>query len=67
VSASASYQRATGERSAREIADQRLLPIIRAVHEANYDAYGYRRTWKALVRAGEYVPRCQVQLTNAVQ
>jgi putative transposase len=31
------------------------------VHEASYCAYGYRRTWKALTRAGEQVPRCRVQ------
>jgi putative transposase len=61
VSASAYYQRATGERSAREIADERLLERIRQVHEANYHAYGYRRTWKQLLREGERVPRCQVQ------
>jgi putative transposase len=61
VSASAYYQRATGERSARAVADERLLPVIREVHEANYSAYGYRRTWKALGRAGEHAPRCQVQ------
>ena len=61
VSASAYYQRATGERSARQIEDERLPAIIREVHEANYCAYGYRRTWKALRRAGERVPRCQVQ------
>jgi putative transposase len=61
VSASAYYQRATGERAAREIADERLLERIRQVHEANYCAYGYRRTWKQLLREGETVPRCQVQ------
>jgi len=61
VSASAYYQRATGERSAREIEDERLLERIREIHVANYEAYGYRRTWKALRRAGEQVPRCQVQ------
>ena len=61
VSASAYYQRASGEGSARAVEDERLLPIIRRVHEANYEAYGYRRTWKALLRAGEQVPRCQVQ------
>jgi putative transposase len=61
VSASAYHQRATGERSARTVADEQLLPIIRKVHEANYEAYGYRRTWKALLRAGEHVPRCQIQ------
>ncbi len=61
VSASAYYQRKTGERSAREVEDERLLARIREVHEANYCAYGYRRTWKALTRAGEHAPRCQVQ------
>jgi putative transposase len=61
VSASAYYQRATGERSARAIEDERLLGEIRTTHARNYSAYGYRRTWKALRRAGEQVPRCQVQ------
>jgi putative transposase len=61
VSASAYYHRATGERSARELDDERLLARIRETHKANYEAYGYRRTWKALRRAGEPAPRCQVQ------
>ena len=61
VSVSAYYQRATGERSARELEDERLLARIREIHQANFEAYGYRRTWKALLRAGEHVPRCQVQ------
>jgi putative transposase len=61
VSASAYYQRAKGERCAREIEDQRLLAVICETHKANYEAYGYRRTWKALRRAGEIAPRCQVQ------
>ncbi len=61
VSASAYYQRKTGERSPRQLEDERLLEKIREVHEANYCAYGYRRTWKALTRAGEQAPRCQVQ------
>src|SRR4051812_20919000 len=61
VSASAYYRRATGERSARQVEDERLLERIRESHTANYEAYGYRRTWKALRRAGEHVPRCQVQ------
>jgi putative transposase len=61
VSASAYYHRASAERSAREIEDERLLGRIREVHEANFEAYGYRRTWKALLRAGEQVSRCQVQ------
>ena len=61
VSASAYYQRAQGERSARAVEDERLLGLIRQVHAANYEAYGYRRTWKALLREGERVPRCRVQ------
>ena len=61
VSASAYYRRASGERSPRAVEDERLLAIIRELHKANYEAYGYRRTWKALLRAGEQVPRCQVQ------
>jgi transposase InsO family protein len=61
VSASAYYQRRTGVRSARAVQDERLLGVIGKVHKANYEAYGYRRTWKALLRAGERVPRCQGQ------
>lgn len=61
VSASAYYQRAGGQRSARAVEDERLLGIIRRVHEDNYEAYGYRRTWKAMLRKGETAPRCQVQ------
>ena len=61
VSASAYYQRRSGERCARAREDERLLERIREVHKANYEAYGYRRTWKALGRIGESAPRCQVQ------
>ena len=61
VSASAHYERASGERSAREIEDERLLGHIRELHAANYYAYGYRRMWKALGRAGETVGRDRVK------
>jgi putative transposase len=61
VSASAYYQRANGQRSKRAVEDERLLGRIRELHAANYYAYGYRRMWKTLNRAGEPVPRCQVQ------
>jgi transposase InsO family protein len=61
VSASAYFQRARGERSARDLEDERLLAVIREAHRVNFEACGYRRMWKALRRAGEHVPRCQVQ------
>jgi hypothetical protein len=61
VSVSAYYERRNGRRSARAVEDDRLLARIREVQAANYYAYGYRRMWKALRRAGEQVPRCQVQ------
>jgi putative transposase len=61
VSASAYYQRATGERSERAVDDERLLDRIGEMHAANYYAYGYRRMWKALLRAGEDVGRDRVK------
>jgi putative transposase len=70
VSASAYYQRATGQRSQRAIQDERLLGRIRELHAANYYAYGSRRLWIALQRAGEPVARCTVERlmrTHAIQ
>ncbi len=61
VSASAYYRRKVSPPSARSLSDERLLETIRGTDKENYEAYGYRRTWKALRRAGETVPRCQVQ------
>jgi putative transposase len=61
VSASAYYERRSGRRSARELEDERLLGRIRELHQANYCAYGYRRMWLALRRAGEQVGRSRVQ------
>jgi len=61
VSASAYYRRRSGRRSARAVEDERLLGRIRDLHAGNYYAYGYRRIWKALLRAGEQAPRCRVQ------
>lgn len=61
VSASAFYERASGRRSARQLEDERLLARIEELHEANYCAYGYRRTWKALLRGGESVGRDRVK------
>jgi putative transposase len=61
VSASAYYHRASGQRSARRVEDERLLQVIGELHASNYYAYGYRRMWKALLRAGEPVGRDRVK------
>jgi transposase InsO family protein len=61
VSASAYYQRKTGRRSQRAVEDERLLGRIRELQAANYYAYGSRRMWVALRRAGEPVARCTVE------
>jgi putative transposase len=61
VSASAYYQRATGAKSARRVQDERLLEVIERVHARNYGAYGYRKTWLALRRAGVEVGRDAVK------
>ena len=61
MSASAYYERRTGRRSERSRKDEQLLKRIKEIHAANYYAYGYRRMWKALLRAGEPAARCTVQ------
>ena len=60
VSASAYFQRAKGERAARELEDERLLAVIREAHRVNFEAYGYRRMWKALRRANEILKSASV-------
>jgi putative transposase len=60
VSASAYYQRHTGERSARSVEDERLVARIREVHEQNFECYGYPRVWHQLQREGEHVGRDHV-------
>lgn len=61
VSASAYYARRSGPPSRRALEDERLLRLIEETHAANYYAYGYRRTWKALRRAGVAVGRDRVR------
>jgi putative transposase len=60
VSASAYYQRNTGERSERQVEDERLTARIRTVFAENYECYGVRRMHAALLRDGERVGRDQV-------
>lgn len=59
VSASAYWQRRTGQRSARQLEDERLTGVIRRIFTENYECYGYRRLHAALLRAGEAVGRDQ--------
>ena len=61
MSASAYYHRATGQRSERVVQDERLLGVIKTTHAANYFAYGYRKMWLALGRAGHDVGRDHVK------
>jgi putative transposase len=61
VSASAYYQRKSGERSARQVEDERLLALIEETHERDYCAYGYRKMWLVLKRAGHDVGRDRVK------
>jgi putative transposase len=60
VSASAYYQRESGERSERAIEDERLIAKIRTLFAENYECYGVRRMHHALLRDGELVGRDQV-------
>jgi putative transposase len=60
VSASAYYQRASGQRSPRRIEDDRLVGRVCEVHQANYECYGYRRVHAQLVREGEGAGRDQI-------
>lgn len=60
VSASTYYQRATGERSARSVEDERLIARIHQVYEENFECYGYPRVWHELRRQGEQVGRDRV-------
>jgi putative transposase len=60
VSASAYYQRRTGERSARQVEDERLTARIGEVHSENFECYGYPRVWHELRRQGEEVGRDRV-------
>ena len=61
VSASAYYERATGRRCQRQLEDERLLGQVRELHRKNFEAYGSRRMWKALLRDGWQVGRSRVE------
>jgi hypothetical protein len=46
--------------SARAVSDERLVPIVKAVHEDNFGVSGARKLWHAFRRQGERVGRDQV-------
>jgi putative transposase len=52
VSRAAHYERLSGHRSPRAIRDEQLVATIGRLHEANFEAYGYRKMHLALRRAG---------------
>lgn len=60
VSASAYYRRKTGKPSARAVEDVRLGVKIREVFNANYECYGYRRMYHAMLREREQIGRDHV-------
>lgn len=45
--------------SARELRDQVLMPIILALWQVNFEVYGARKLWKAMLRAGHEIGRDQ--------
>ncbi len=45
--------------SARQLRDAVLMPILLAIWTANFEVYGVRKMWKAMVRAGHDIGRDQ--------
>ena len=45
--------------SARQLRDAMLMPILFAIWTANFEVYGVRKMWKAMVRAGHDIGRDQ--------
>lgn len=54
------WQRDPARRPARTQRDERLLPAIRRVWDANHQVYGAKKVWKQLNREGLPVARCTV-------
>jgi transposase InsO family protein len=61
VSRSAHYERVSGRRSARAVADQQHVEVIRKVHGENFEANGYPKIQLALRRHGVEVGRDRVK------
>ena len=60
-SESAYYRRRSGARSRRSVEDEQLVSVICNLHARNWYAYGARRMWLALRRAGHDVGRDRVR------
>ena len=46
IAPSTYYEHRRSYPTRREITDEQLKPLIRAVHEANYGVYGARKVWR---------------------
>jgi putative transposase len=60
VSRSGYYAWRQREPSARQLANQRLMDLIRAIHRASRGLYGYRKVHRALLARGEVCGRNRV-------
>ena len=60
IAPSSYYAAKTRPRSARAVADQQRLEVIRRVHADNYGVYGVRKMHAELNRRGHRIARCTV-------
>jgi putative transposase len=61
VAPSSYYAAKTRPPSARAVADQQRVQVIRAIHADNYGVYGVRKMHAELNRRGHQIARCTVQ------
>jgi hypothetical protein len=61
LSESAYYARKKRPKSARQVRDEQLMPLIEQVHAESGGTYGVRRITRALKRKGVHVARCTVE------
>jgi transposase InsO family protein len=60
IAPSTYYASKVRPQAARSLSDERLLPILKAVHADNFSVYGARKMWHAMRREGEEIGRDQV-------
>jgi putative transposase len=61
VAPSTYYAAKTRPASARSRSDEALAPTLRRIHAANFDVYGVRKMWLALLPEGQQVGRDRVR------